>query len=312
MKTDTYKRIDGKVEKLNDFNNLENSHEAVLMAEYQDLFDKITNGSKVVNFVKTNEFKESLQDVLQDVVTVILQDGKYLEIPVNEIKIFLKGCFIKRVINKIDMETRYNIFKRDNLELIIDNKESGITQEYISACLVEIKNLLSKSQYELFFMYHVEGYSMEAIALQLNSNKMDVSRKLKSIGNKIENLKIAYLYENRYLAYTSHKKKRQHKRKVLTKQEVIDLSGMPYQISREVYFESKEVKEVKEVIPFNKCLSYPTKQYYKVTGEDKNQIADMGCNSKKDFYFITNLVMGHCKVLPLTDKSMNENEVVGM
>jgi RNA polymerase sigma factor (sigma-70 family) len=312
MKTDTYKRIDGKVEKLNDFNNLENSHEAVLMAEYQDLFDKITNGSKVVNFIKTREFKDSLQDVLQEVTTKVLQDGKFLEIPISEIKIFLKGCFIKKVISRLDSETRYNIFKRDNLDLIIEDKESGITQEYISECLIAIKNLLSESQYKLFSLYHIKGYTMEEIALQLSTNKMEISRKIKSISIKIEDLKISYLYENRYLAYTSHKKKRQHKRKVLSRKEIIELSGMPYQMSIEVYQESKEVKEVKEVIPFNKCMSYPTKQYYKVTGEDKNQIADMGSNCKKDFYLISNLVLGNCKLLPLTSKEVNEKEVIEM
>jgi predicted DNA-binding protein YlxM (UPF0122 family) len=237
----------------------------------------------------------------------VLADKSYLDI--RDMNVFLRKCLMNRFLDMVKTESRHNIFKTDNLELIVENKESGITENYINQCIMEIKNILTETEYKIFRLYHIKGYTIKEIENKIDMSHGAIYNLIQKVNNRIDKLKIAYLYENRYLAYDSHKKKRQHKRKVLTRKEIIEKSGVPHRISQEVYADSQVVVN-QESIPFNKCLSYPTKQYYKVSSNDSNQIADMGLNSGKTEYLIDSMTYGNAKILPLTSKKVNYNEVI--
>ena len=309
MKSATYKRENGKVIEIkSESSNLGNNDaEAVLLAKYEDLFNQIDKGSQVVSFIKTKEYKDSLIDILQNCMVKILSKNEY-KTHVNPAYL-LKKIFYDRCIDYLRTEQSYSIFKQDNLDLVVENRESGITENYIQQCITEIKNILSVTEYKIFTLYHVNGYTMQEMETKIDMSYGSINSMVNTVNNKIDKLKIAYLYNCRYATYNSQGKKRQHKRKVLTRKEIIELCGMPYKISIELY-QSSQVESSKEVIPHNKCLSYGTKQYFKVSSNDTNQIADLGINAGKAEYLIDSNTYGNAKVLPLTSKEVNEHEVI--
>ena len=244
MKTSTYKKTDKGIEKIsNDFDKLEvNDNQTVLLSKYQTLFNKIDKGSKVLSFVRTSENKDSLMDCLQNVMVKILAEKNLNDI--DDISKYFNKMFSDRYKDYIRVESRYDIFKTDNLEHVIESKESGITKEYINQCLIEIKAILSISEYNLFKLYHIKGYKQKEIAIKLNTNDFNINRQIKALNNKLDNLKIAYLYDNRYVSHNTGKKKRSHKRSVLTQKQVIELSGKPYKIDKDNYQESIPLKSI--------------------------------------------------------------------
>lgn len=288
MKSIAYKKTENGIEKIdNDFNNLNNnSPESVLLAVYEHLFNKIDKGSNVLMNVKTSEYKDSLIDNLQSVMVKILAEKSYLQ--AKDMNSFLRKCLFNSFLNSIDRETRYNIFKTDNLDLIIDSKENGITKDYINECLIEIKNILSDSEYKIFRLYHVKGYTLKEIEVKLEIAYGTLVNRIRLIGNKIDKLKISYLYENRYLAYNTGKKKRQHKRKVMTRKEYQELCGITFKVAIEDYQEQKEFNP--EPIDSNKIPFTSIQSCYHEVVIDKRiqtQIADIG-TLDRDSQFLRN------------------------
>ena len=238
MKTIAYKKTEnGKVEKINPVKVIDN--ETALLDKYETLFNKIDKGSPVLSFVRTKENQHGLMDCLQSVMVKILAE-KNLE-DIKDVSAYFNKMFSDRYKDQIRTESRYEIFKTDNLDHVIESRENGITQDYINECLTAIKGLLTVSEYKLFTLYHVKGYRQNEIAVKLDTYPMVINRKVKNLNNKLETLKINYLYENRYVAYQSQGKKRQHKRSVLTEKQIKELSGKTYHVAIENYQESKRL-----------------------------------------------------------------------
>ena len=300
MKSIAYKRTENGIEQINnDFNNLnENSPETALMAVYEDLFNKIDKGSMVLMNVRTKEYKESLIDSLQSVMAKTLEDKGYLK--AKDMNHFLRKCLLNRFLDNYRMETRYNVFKNDNLDLIIDDKENGITKEFIKTCLIEIKNILNDNDYKIFKLYHIKGFKIQDIVNKLDSSIGNIHRAITRISNKIDHLKISYLYDIRYTSYNSQKKKRQHKRKVMTKKEYRDLCGIGYRVAIDDYQEQKPFNP--EPIDSNKIPFNPIQSCYHEVVIDKRimtQIADTG-TLDKDSQFLRNVYTN--SYLPIPDK----------
>lgn len=293
MKTGIYKKTDkGVVEISNNNSTLQvNSDEAVLLDVYQDLFDRIDKGSKVINFVKTKEYKDSLLDSLQNVIERLLESKEY--IGHKNIKGLFKRAFYNRTIDLIRYESTYDIFRQDFSEYCQDN-DYGITKQYLNEMLIDIKSILSISEYQLFRLYHVKGFSTRKIAVKLEASQSDIARQIVNINNQIAGekniLNFSALFDQRYVAHNSGKKKRQHKRKVLTQKEIIELSGKPYKLEVENYTEPK--KNIPEFIPLNKVLQYPTKKYFEVIRNDFGYINE----SKNEIDYVSSLTYNHSKI----------------
>ena len=117
MKTGTYKKVNGKVEKIsNKVNKLEVKTDLDhLMLAYDGLFKLIDSGSNVVNFVKTREYKEGLLDSLQVVMVQLLENKKYIDH--KNITGLLRKAFYDRTIDLIRYENTYEIFGASFLSL---------------------------------------------------------------------------------------------------------------------------------------------------------------------------------------------------
>jgi DNA-directed RNA polymerase specialized sigma24 family protein len=224
MKSVTYKKVDGKVveivinnNKLEDFNP-----EKFLMDCYSKLFNLITNGSNVTPFVKTKEYKESLQESLQDTLLKMLENKEYKNH--SNIAGLLRKNFYNRTLNILRSETTYLIFKRDYSEYCQDSS-NGVTKQFMDEMLIAVKSLLLVSEYQLFKLYHIQGLTIEKIAVKINSTYGQVHRSIQWINTKIEKLNFSTCFDSRYTAHFSGKKKRQHKRKIMTHKEVIELSS---------------------------------------------------------------------------------------
>jgi DNA-directed RNA polymerase specialized sigma24 family protein len=224
MKSSTYKKVDGKVIKIDNKNNkLEDFNpESFLMECYNKLFNLITSGSNVTPFVKTKEFKESLQESLQDTLLKMIENKEYENH--SNIAGLLRKNFYNRTLDKLRSETTYEIFKRDFSEYCQDSSY-GVTKEFLNDMLIAVKTLLTISEYKLFKLYHIQGLTIEKITVKLDTNYSQVHRSIQWINSKIEKLNFNVCFDNRYVAHFSGKKKRQHKRKILTHKECIDLSG---------------------------------------------------------------------------------------
>jgi len=240
MKTDTYKKTDNGIEKIgNDFNKLnDNNPLTVLLAEYEDLFHKIQYGSNVTNFVRTKEYKEGLQDSLQWTMAEILESKVYEKH--DNIPALLKTVFYKRTMNNMRNENTYKIFIEDFSEYV-QSKNYGVTKEYLSEIMVEVKKALSVSQYEIFELYHLKDYSIEDIRDKRNMTFYSVQSQVRAINNKLDKLKVVHFFDTRYTSYNSPKKKRQHKRKVMTWKEYQELSGNTYQINEVDYIPTEKL-----------------------------------------------------------------------
>lgn len=304
MKSSTYKKVDGKVVEIgNNISNLEKSPLDKLLAIYQDLFNRINNGSQVVNFTKSKEYKESLLDCLQNVMIKILEKNEYQDM--ENLKGYFKKCFYDRYIDNIRFESTYDIFRQDFSEYC-QNPDFGISKQYLDEMILSIQKILSISQFKIFKLYHIKGYTMQTIADKLNTYKVDISRQVTNINNRIAGdkniLNFACIFDNRYVSHFSGKKKRQLKRKVLTHKEYIDLSSKPYNLDISDYNPPSDY--IPESIPENKAMAYPTKQYYRVKKENFSY-----CNGnadKESYFFISNLVLGNAKI----DKHIRTNEYI--
>ena len=307
MKTTCYKKTGNGIEKIsNDFNKLEsNSPETVLMDCYQHLFNLIDKGSNVLYFVKTSEYKESLKDILQDILIDLLQSKEYLDYQDN-IKGLLDKRLSDRTKNNIRKEVTFDIFKQDFSDFVAE-QTYGVTKQYLFEMLLEIKSLLTKSEYEIFKAYHVKGYSMEKIANNLKTYKVDISRQIKLIGDKIigtnkrNGLCFKTLFDSRYIAYQSQGKKRQHKREVLTRKKVIELSGKAYNIDKSNYI--PPIKESLLPLDFTK-LPYTPKHGLKDILIDKSSyhvIANGNFVYNKVNVVIQNVYQNSCTIdMPIT------------
>lgn len=283
MKSSTYKKTaDGIVKIDSNINKLELNKSDMFLKAYQQAILDVSN--KRYTFTMEN---------LQDAITAIL--GRLNDIEISEYKEiyhYLISACSKREKYSIRQSISFDLMKDIQCEYFIEN--SGINQTYILEVINEIKKVLLISEYKVFNLYHVKGYTQKQIAVKLDSNQTDISRILETVLRKIENLKISYLYENRYIAYQSKKKKRQHKRKVLTQKEVIELCGEISKVKISDYKPSEKLQS--NNIPSNKGLSYPTKQYYKTKREDFAYTGKI--ELQDEYYFTSNLTLGKSKIKP--------------
>jgi transposase len=177
-------------------------------------------------------------DSLQTVMAEILTINDYQNKP--NIKGYLKKCFFNRVVDEIRHETTYEIFKKDFSEYCQDSSH-GVTKIYFNEMILNIKQVLLVSEFEIFKLYHVAGMSSEKIAKKLDYCQKTIINRVKTINDKIEDLHFKNCFDNRYVSHFSGKKKRQHKRKIMTKKEIIELSGMPYDIAIDDYSKQAEL-----------------------------------------------------------------------
>ena len=307
MKTATYKKTGKGIIKIEekDFNNNFDS-KTVLLSEYQTLFNKICKGSNVLNFVKTSEYKEGLSDVLQDIMTNLIESREYENYDKKQIKNLLYQRLSDRVIDNFRKESTFDIFKNDYTEYVED-ASYGVTRQYLHEMLLEVKTRLTLSEYKIFELYHVKGYSSYQIAESLKTSQSDIARSIKKINDKIigtdkiDGLCFKTLFDTRYVAYNTGKKKRQHKRKVLTRKEIINLSGKVRHIDKESYIEP--IKIEKESIPENKCLQYPTINYFKREKYNHSYISGTDIQIE----YISTLVYGK-STLPVEIKGYSSKE----
>ena len=301
MKTGTYKRQNGKVVEIeinsNDNSNLvDNDPLTALLAEYQTIFNHIDKGSNVVNFVKTKEYKQGLLDCLQETIAKLI-DSKEYENHVN-IKGLLRKAFYNRTIDNLRYESTYLIFKQDFSEYCQD-MNYGVTKQYLNEMMLTVKQVLSEYEYKIFKLYHIKGFTIKDIAKQYDSSYSDIQRTIVNIGNKIvgtekrQGLKFSCLFDNRYVSHFSGKKKRQHKRKVLTKKEIIQKSSNVAHIDIENYSPMESIKPM--TIPSNKALSYSTKGYFKRHKYGIDIIS--GNEIDKDIEYISTLTYGNSNAL---------------
>lgn len=269
MKTGTYKKTDkGIVEISNNNSTLEVKDDmAVLLDEYQTIFNLIDKGSNVISFVKTSEHQDSLLDSLQIAIAKLLNTKEYI----NHVNIrgLLRQALYNRTIDNIRHEGTYLTFREDYSEYCQDSAY-GVTKQYLNEMMLSVKEILTVSEYQIFKLYHVKDLTYQDIADKLDSNISDVYRQVKWINHKIAGkdnpLNLKCLYDERYVAYQSQGKKRQHKRKVLTQKEIIELCDKPYKLALDKYKESEKFKP--ENIPANKALQFPTINYFPVKRND--------------------------------------------
>ncbi len=270
-----YKRGEnGEVEKINNINDLEQS----FLNGYNKLISEIKNGRYTFTLIN-----------LQDAITAILgRLNEILEVSSDSdaYKYLVSAC-ARREKYEIRQSISYDLMKNIQCEYFIDG--NGISETYIAEVLIEVKRVLNSKEYRLFSLYHIKGYTLIEVSETMKESKSKIHRQLEVIANKIDNLKIAYLYDNKYVNHNSGKKKRQHKRSQLSMAEIKDLAG----ISHKVAIEDYEPMTFKPVYPSKEQANYfPTKQYYKTSRNDFGYINE----GESDYFFTSNLVMGHCKV----------------
>jgi hypothetical protein len=280
MKTACYKKTDNGIEKIeNDFDKLnDNNPEAVLLKVYQDLFNKIDKGSNVVSFVRTSEYKDGLLDALQRTIEDTLRNKSYLKS--DNIKgDFLHAfyCDSKNMLNEI---INFDLLKNAYSDLIIESRDYGVTDTYIN----EVVNLISKDLTDIgkriFFSYYVKGLTIKEIAEDMGTDFSNIQRSLQGLAKHIHKFKVSYFYENRYVAYNSGKKKRQHIRLIDSNKKLEaenkTLHGIPYHISVSDYEPQETYNGF--TVPTNK-LPWNDKQCSKhQTVIDKDTYQVIACN----------------------------------
>lgn len=249
-------------------------------------------------------YSQYLNDMLQKLMVKVL-DGTFYVKEKYRNKFYLMAICNHLIKDEKKQVIRFQILKQNNLDNI-DSMDNGITLEYISEVIEVIEQKLKGSNRQIFRLYNIFGMSQSEIAIELNISQKTVSNKLQSITSTISKTKIKHFFDGRYVRPTC-KKKREKIKWPIAKGNPSD--GITLTIAEYKEVKGKEVNR-KEVIPSNKCLSYGTKQYFKVSSNDTNQIADMGINSKKSEYLIDSNTYGNAKVLPLTSKEVNEKEVI--
>ena len=310
MKSVTYKKTDKGIIEVNnsDFDNNEIDNLSILMAEYEVLNKKIRYGSRVVNFVKTKEYKQSLEDSLQNVIMELLESKEYENH--NNVRGLLRKAFYNRSIDSLRHESTYEIFKLDFSEYC-QNKNYGITKQFLDEMLLTIKEILTSEQYKIFKLYHIKGLTLKEIAKEFDTSFQVIDYQLKKIGNKIigdgnkyDGLKIACLVDGRYTSHNTGKKRRQHKRKQLTQKQIIKLSGKPYHLSIDDYQKPLPIKRDK--LDLSK-LPHTDKQNIKEFKIDKSSYMVVASNNyiyNKQEVFVSN-VYQESIVLPCNNPYRN-------
>ena len=270
MKSATYKKQNGKVVEI--INNNSTLEDRFLNAYNQAVID-----------IKRGRYTFTL-DSLQDAITAILSRIDSIELASQDSAYhYLISACSKREKHCIRQAISFDLMKDIQCEYFIEN--SGISETYVSEAIQAIKGRLTDNEYQVFSLYHIAGYTLNEVALKLDTYHKDIAKKLEVIAGKIDTLKIAYLYDNRYVAYQSKKKKRQHKREVLQHKDYIKLSGMVFKGDIENY---KPIENNPIDIPKEKCLSYATKEYFEIKATDYAYRDETNTN---EFILVSNLAL---------------------
>ncbi len=272
MKSIAYKRENGKVVELVNNNN---TLEDMFLMAYNQTLAEIKRGR--FTFTSVN---------LQDAITAIWERLESIELTdYQEVYHYLVSACSKREKYEIRQAISLDLMKDIQCEYFIE--QSGISDTYISEVIGHIRDTLTDKEYQLFNLFHVSGYTQSEIAVKLETYQKDISRKLELIAEKIKHLKIAYFFDCRYVAYQS-----KSKRRYVRYEESIGESGIGYKLDKANY---EPITNEPVKIPLNKALSYPTKQYYKTKRED---FAYCQKDKQDEYFFISNLTLGHSKIKP--------------
>jgi DNA-directed RNA polymerase specialized sigma24 family protein len=152
------------------------------------------------------------QDIIQNSILALLESKQETIENIENVEHFFNG---------IRKNKRINLWKRNKRGTELD--ENGNVKKFIefTSEIVEFTNdpLLdneTKIQYRdtirhilngikkpfqkiVFTMYFLKGYSMEAIANKYNTNKMEISRQIGKVKNRIDQLKVSELYDHRFI-----------------------------------------------------------------------------------------------------------------
>ena len=184
-------------------------------------------------------------DLLQDVMVSILNKIDNLELEESPLN-YLKRACILRWKDDVREEIRHNLLSDKSTKEVDIN--SGISKEFISEMLDDIKTVLKPLDWTIFELYHIKGHTLQAIAKSLNISAFKtIANKLKRISDRIEKLNFADLVESRYILHTN-KSKHNHistfERKELANEMDIEykkqFEGIGYKIDKSEYIPQKK------------------------------------------------------------------------
>jgi hypothetical protein len=186
-------------------------------------FPKIVNEKRESRNELRNEFTLAYQIVVNEIWQYTFSMDNLHDTMIRIIDMLNKGTlelkedkplhYLKRACivrwKEVEREkTRHNLLtEKNNSKKVIDNSRDGITLEFITETINSIKEVLTDFGYELFTWYHVDGLTIREIAKKIpDCKKSRIGYEITKMNNRIDELKISYLYDKRYLDYTNKSK----------------------------------------------------------------------------------------------------------
>ena len=189
-----------------------------------------TKGKRIDSLINKDTVKSQIETIKPDKLTSL-----YLEViqDKNVNLDTLNSTFEKILANKIDIDklntryirtaikrTGYDSYRRQNLESrvfesfevdshsqIIDTNDIDYELSNIWLNLTVLKKLKQHKSKALFVFYYVFGYTQKRMAKQFKMSPQAINQKLKTLNNRIANMKIKRLIDSRFVLSENGKNK---------------------------------------------------------------------------------------------------------
>jgi len=278
--------------------------------EIKDLKDEFLNAYMVVSSqIHKARFN---MDVLHDTFLYILENIDKIELKTSAINYLRRACIYRMKTD--NRQLAYFDILKDKVTKEIQSKNDGITSEFIDEMLLLIKGTLNKSNWLLFKLYHVKGYTLRNIAKKLNSNRMDVLRRLKRIELEVSELNLRCLFDNRYTTYTNRSKHNHistNERKQLSKEldkeykKGIDMNLSIIDIKDYI----PQNKPINQSIKNGKCQGIATKKYIKVSDFRYSKVGEKNYCYHRISGYISNVYSN--SMTEITKSNMTTKKIKG-
>jgi hypothetical protein len=181
-----------------------------IMAAYKSIFNALMTKEKTQTKSKT-VFERS--EALQEVILTILE--KKPEIEAGKEYHYIRRAIRNVMFEKYEHERLTEIFSgrldsdRTDIGILVEleaEKGYGLTKQYISDIFRDIQSTLTVDEFEIWKCYTLDDMTGKQIADQIGETEVSACRKIKRIFNKIEELHIACLVDERYNALVTKKR----------------------------------------------------------------------------------------------------------
>lgn len=222
MTTIIKRKADGKVERVEkniETTNVKRPELHNLYIERMEAYKRVSSGK--VTTGKLNRGKEALtvnsydlQDNLQNAIIKALGIKETIEKPEHLLNKCLKQAKIDsyRKGKNADENGKVSAIVEFSTESVNLEIEKGINSDYYNELNFMIEHIESiimsnnkkkstdekRNEFKLFKLYFVEGETVESLARRFGTNKMDISRKLKRIKNKMLKANLRELFDSRF------------------------------------------------------------------------------------------------------------------